>query len=465
VPTACPAAWVFTKSLRASPQPACHLRNAQDAHADGSMRIMQAAQQVQVLRAAVHRRCAVLRSAWRLWLELINEAVALEHAADHNSTVLARKAMSAWCAYNAHRARVFDLQCQARSFCFISQCTRALQAWRAHCAAKARRRTLQAHAVVRLAHTCRRRVFRAWVVCAWVRLSPEQRILWDHAAEHHASSCARSVVASWHAWVRRGSTVLHWTSCCTLSADMLCLHKSHAASIHPTCDKASNHRIMVPMQARRSKHKRSLFVLAEAHWRIGRLQLAVRLWCSHASDRAPARAHRLCLLEQHAAAARARLLRGAWEAWRERHQGWLVQKVLAGRAVVHHGMALRSRALCAWAAWAGARQQERRAVCAALSHWRMRVCGDAFARWARWQQEHAELRCATCLDCSNDAIGAQSGCCQRACVPSPEAPGSQAQPVCSNTAGAASRQAAILVIVALQGMVHQHMAAYLHQTT
>lgn len=149
------------------------------------------------------------------------------------------------------------------------------------------------------------------------------------------------------------------------------------------------------MQARRSAHKRAQAELAHAHWRVVRLQLAVRLWRDFVADGAPARQRLQEQMCEHKQQVSARLLRHVWDAWQERHRCWLVRKVLMGRAVVHCGLALRRRAFAAWAKRAQERSEEQRRFCAALMHWRHRKCTIALRTWRQWLGQRANKRCAS----------------------------------------------------------------------
>jgi hypothetical protein len=148
------------------------------------------------------------------------------------------------------------------------------------------------------------------------------------------------------------------------------------------------------VQAQTSKHQRSLGQIATAQFRVTCLKRCIRLWTAVHANCAPKRLQLQLKLIEHAHLSRARALRCTWGCWAERHQGWLVHKVLLGRAMVHYRMTLLVRVLWRWAAWAHSRRQEHEIVRAALTHWRTRVLRATLKSWKLWRLQKVQQRCA-----------------------------------------------------------------------
>ena len=177
----------------------------------------------------------------------------------------------------------------------------------------------------------------------------------------------------------------------------LCLHferLSAALVSQSICNEKHN----LCTQACRATHKRAMGELADAHWRVARLQLALRLWRELVLAGAPARERLQALLCEHERLASARSLRWALDAWCERHRTRLVRKVLMGRAVVHCGLALRRRVFGVWRTWARGRMREQQTFCAALVHWRRRSCFTALSAWCDWHAHQLHKRYAPMLN-------------------------------------------------------------------
>ena len=168
---------------------------------------------------------------------------------------------------------------------------------------------------------------------------------------------------------------------------------SSGSSINDLCNTAPVGSFL-SLQAQHRKHKAEQARLADAHHRMVCLTHTTQAWHRCTEATAPARLQLQALAAQSAAALRQRQLARAFEVWVDRHQGWLVRKVLMGRAVVHYGLAARKKALRRWAAWARMRLDERAAMCAALQHWRTCKCRHALEMWVAWQQDRAQLRYA-----------------------------------------------------------------------
>ena len=133
--------------------------------------------------------------------------------------------------------------------------------------------------------------------------------------------------------------------------------------------------------------------IADAHRQLQQVQHALHCWHLHMVSVAPEREALLVRTQAFGQCLQMRRMRWAWTVWQEQHKGWLVRKVLTGRAIVHHQLAAKRRRFALWAEHARRRKQERHNVCKALSHWHMRTVRAVLLTWRAWLAEQRHERC------------------------------------------------------------------------